>query len=213
MIRIAVGYRLDAAHLGSQGLEQCVFFRRLVVRHHDDAAVATRVADMRQANAGVARGALHHRAAGLELSAPFGIEHDRARGTILDRAARIHEFRLAEDLAAGLIAEATQSDQRRVAHGIDETAGDVHDSPAAVASTLCTGSAARAARRATSPTISSAGAATCALCACALMSPRQPAMTRWPGKVACSTIAGGRSASAPCARSSSTMRGSCATPM
>ena len=68
VVRVAVGHGLDAAHLGAERLDQRIFFRRLVVGHDDDAAIAARVADMRQPDAGIAGGALDHGAAGRELA-------------------------------------------------------------------------------------------------------------------------------------------------
>ena len=76
----------------------------LVVRHDDDAPVAAGIADVREADACVARGSLHDRTAGLERSASLRIEHDPFGGTVLDRPPGIHEFGLAEDLAACLLA-------------------------------------------------------------------------------------------------------------
>src|SRR6185295_9307394 len=99
---------------------QLVFLRRLVVRHHDDAAVAARVADVGEADARVAGRAFDDGAARLELAAFLGRLDDAARGAILDRAARIHELGLAEDLAAGLITQRAEADERGVADGAGE---------------------------------------------------------------------------------------------
>ena len=78
---IAVRHRRHLVHLGAQHLEQLVFLRRLVVRHHDDAAIAARVAHVRQADAGVAGGAFDDGAAGLAARrAASACAHDaRAR--------------------------------------------------------------------------------------------------------------------------------------
>ena len=57
---------------------------------------------------------------GFEQPAALGVVDDAARRAILDRAARVQELGLAEDLAAGLVASATQADQRRVADGAGE---------------------------------------------------------------------------------------------
>src|SRR5690606_34086270 len=89
-------------------------------------AVAARVADMGDADAGVAGGALDHGATWLEDTARLGVEHDPARAAILHRSARIHELGLGEDLATGFPAQALQAQQRRVTHCIDETLAQTH---------------------------------------------------------------------------------------
>ena len=63
VIRIAVGHGLDAMHFSTERFDQCIFFRRLIVRHDNDTAVAASVADMCQTDAGVAGGTLNDRAA------------------------------------------------------------------------------------------------------------------------------------------------------
>jgi hypothetical protein len=60
---------------------------------------------MRKTDAGVASSSLDHRAAGAQNSPLFRVEHDPFRGTILHRTARIHELGLAQNLAAGLVAQ------------------------------------------------------------------------------------------------------------
>ncbi len=115
MIRVGVGHGLHDAHFGAQRAQQRRFLRRLVVGHHDHATVAARIAEMREADAGVARRAFDQRAAWREHAAAFGVVEDAAGGAILDRAAGIQELGLAENLAAGCLAGATQADQRRVA--------------------------------------------------------------------------------------------------
>ena len=62
---------------------------------------------MREPDAGVARRAFDHGAAGLQLRRVFSAASTmRARRAILHRAAGIHELGLAENLAAGLLAHA-----------------------------------------------------------------------------------------------------------
>src|SRR5262249_13343874 len=92
----------------------------------DETAVAARIADVREADAGVARSALDHGAAGFQCAALLGVADDPERGAILHRAAGIQELRLAEDLAAGLAAHALEADERRIADGVGEILTDVH---------------------------------------------------------------------------------------
>ncbi len=70
---------------------------------------------MRETDAGVAGRALDHAATGTQFAALFRIGNDGARRPVLDRAAGIHELSLGEDLAAGLLADSAQPDQRRIA--------------------------------------------------------------------------------------------------
>ena len=62
----------------------------------------------------------------LQLAAALGVQHDGACGAVLDRAARIHELGLAEDLAAGFLAHAAQAHQRRVADRAGKAVDDTH---------------------------------------------------------------------------------------
>jgi hypothetical protein len=72
--RVAVRDDRHLAHLGAERLDQAVLLGRLVVRHHDDAAVAARVADVREADAGVAGRALDDGAARLQRATALGVE-------------------------------------------------------------------------------------------------------------------------------------------
>ena len=71
---------------------------------------------MHETDAGVAGGALDERAARPQRAVALGRLEDGARGAILDRAAGVHELGLAEDLAAGLVAEFAEPDQGRPAN-------------------------------------------------------------------------------------------------
>jgi hypothetical protein len=105
------GFGGTGPHLGAEHAQEVHLLLRLVVGDHDHAAVAARGADVREPDAGVARRALDHRAAGLERAAPLGVSHDVERRAVLDRAAGIQEFRLAEDLAAGFARELLEPDE------------------------------------------------------------------------------------------------------
>ncbi len=126
LVRVAVGNGGHLAQLRAQGLDDLIFLRGLIVRHDDDALVAARVAHMREPDAGVAGSALHDRAFWLEHAAPFGIEHDPLGRTVLDRASRIHEFGLAENLAAGLLAEGLEPNERCAADRPGEAVRHCH---------------------------------------------------------------------------------------
>ena len=108
LVVVVVGVRdgLDDLHLGAERAQQRRLLGRLVVRHHDHAAIAAGIAEVREADAGVAGRALDQRAAGLEQPPALEVLEDAAGGAVLHRAAGVQELGLAEDLAAGLVAEA-----------------------------------------------------------------------------------------------------------
>src|SRR5690242_8805554 len=81
---------------------------------------------MRKTDARVARRALDDGAARLQRAAQLGIANDVERRAILHRSARIHEFRLAQDLAARFRAELRQPDKRCATHAVDEALSHVH---------------------------------------------------------------------------------------
>ena len=85
-----------------------------------------RVADQREPDAGIAGGALDHRAARLKLPRVERVADDEQRGAVLDRLARIHELGLAEDHAAGLFGRALELDQRGVADRLDDAVAVGH---------------------------------------------------------------------------------------
>ena len=126
MIRVGIRHGLDDLEARAERPDRVVLVGRLVVGHHDQAAVAARKADVREADAGVAGRAIDHGAARGERAAALGILDQAARGAILDRAARVHELGLAEDVATGLAAERLEPDQRRIADRVDESLPEVH---------------------------------------------------------------------------------------
>ena len=93
-----------------------------VVRHHDLERVALARADHRERDAGVARGRLEDRLAGRDQAVLLGALDQRARDAVLDRAGRVVALELGVDAHAGLGAEATQLDERRVADRLDDVA-------------------------------------------------------------------------------------------
>ena len=118
--RVAVRLRRHQPQVGADHAQEVDLLFRLRLRHHDHGAVAARVAHQGQADAGVAGRALHHRPAGGQRPAPLGIGDQVVPGTVLHRAAGVHELRLAEDGAAGGLRGAPQPDQRRVADCLDQ---------------------------------------------------------------------------------------------
>src|SRR5690606_38352508 len=127
VVRILVRHRGHRPHLGAERAQQVELLGRLRLGDHDHAAVAACVAHVREADAGVAGRALDDRAARAERAASLRGEHDELRGPVLDRAARVQELRLAEDLAAGFLARAVETDERGIADGVDEIAVVLQD--------------------------------------------------------------------------------------
>ncbi len=126
IVRIAVGRGRDEPEIDAAQEQHVLLFLALRLGHDDDRAVAAGVADQRQADAGVAGGALDDDAAGLQEALLLGVLDDVERGAVLHRAAGVEEFGLAEDRAAGLLGGAAQLDQGRIADRADKTVADVH---------------------------------------------------------------------------------------
>ena len=90
-----------------------------VLGHDDHGAIAERIGDQREPDAGIARGPLDDRAAGLEHAARLGIAHDPQRRAVLDRGAGVGEFALAPDFAARRRARPLEEDERGVADQVE----------------------------------------------------------------------------------------------
>ena len=121
VVGVAVGDRRHLDQLRAAEPQHVLLFLALGLRNHDHRAVAEGVAHQGETDTGVAGGALDDGPAGTEHAPPLGIAHDEERSPVLDRAAGVQELALAEDLAAGGLGGAVQSDQRRVADQFDET--------------------------------------------------------------------------------------------
>ncbi|KAJ0162558.1 hypothetical protein CTA2_4379, partial [Colletotrichum tanaceti] len=117
VVRVLERHGGHGVDLGAQQPQQVDLALGLRVGHVDDELVALGAAHVREADARVAGGALDDGAAGLEEPALLGVLDDVERRAILDRAARVHELGLAEDLAARLGREAVEADEGGVADG------------------------------------------------------------------------------------------------
>ena len=100
----------------------CARSTRQVLRHDQHHAVAADRRGHRQRDAGVARGRLDQRVAGLDLAALLGAPDHADRRPVLHRAGRVVAFELAEDDVAALLVvgarHAHQAHQRRVADDV-----------------------------------------------------------------------------------------------
>jgi len=101
VVAVAVGDGRDQQQFRPQHLQLADFFLASILRHHDDALVPQGVGDQGQADAGIARGALDDHTAGLQLAGLLRRPNDTQGGTVLYRAARVHELGLAVDVATG----------------------------------------------------------------------------------------------------------------
>ena len=129
VVGIGVG---DGRHLDQFGAaepQHVLLLLALRLRDDDHGAKAERVADQRQADAGVAGGAFDDHAARPQRALRHRVLDDEERGAVLDRLAGIHEFGLAEDGAAGRLGGALERDQRRVADGFDDSVAGLHVQP------------------------------------------------------------------------------------
>jgi hypothetical protein len=80
----------------------------------------------RESDAGVARCRFHHKAAGPEIAAFLGFENHPFAGAIFHRLARVHEFGLAQNGAAGFLGCALELDERRMADRFDDVVVNFH---------------------------------------------------------------------------------------
>src|SRR6185437_9195968 len=126
IVRIRISYRRHLDQLRAKQPQHVLFFLALRIGDDDDGAVATRIGDQRQSDAGIAGGRLHHQAAGSQFAAIFSFQDHLPAGAILDRAARIHELGLAEDGTAGRLGSAPKLDQWRMADGVNDAVADLH---------------------------------------------------------------------------------------
>ena len=117
-------------HQFGTGKPQHVFlFLRLGLRNNDNGFEPHRRAHKRKPDAGVARRAFDNGAAGLQLAPRNGIADDKQRRAVFDRLAGVHEFRFAQNFAAGLFARAAQPDQRCVSNGLGQIFCNLHVCP------------------------------------------------------------------------------------
>ena len=127
VVGVAIGDRRHLDQLRAAEPQHVLLFLALGLGNHDHRAVAEGVADQRKPDAGVAGGAFDDGPAGFQHAPPLGIAHDVERGAVLDRAAGVQELALAEDLAAGRLGRAVETDQRRVSDQFDKTRYGCHD--------------------------------------------------------------------------------------
>ena len=111
--------------------QQGLLLGRLLVRHHEDAAIALEHRRDRQAVAGVAGCRLDYRSAGLQEPGSLCCLDHRQPDPVLHRTAGIHGLELAEDQRLCLnrteiARDAGEPDERRPADEIEDGLGVLH---------------------------------------------------------------------------------------
>ena len=128
-VRVVGRHRRRAHHdLSAVGAQHILLVLADLVRAHEDAFVATRLGDQRQADTGVAGGRFDDRAAGLQLAAGLrGVDHLR-RDAVFGAATRVEVLDLGDDLARALGHDRVQLNQRGIADELTDVPGDPHAS-------------------------------------------------------------------------------------
>ena len=106
--------RARGVHFRAQGFQVQHFFRRHLVGHDENHAVALDAAHQGQADAGVAGGGLDDGAARLQAAVGFGRFDDGQADAVLDGTAGILRFQFQEQLAQARV-EPGHFDQRGIA--------------------------------------------------------------------------------------------------
>jgi Recombinase len=92
--RVGVGHRRHQPQIDAAQAQHVLLFLGLRLGHHDDGAVAARIADERKADPGIAGGALDDDSARLQQPPLLGVLDDVERGPVLGGAAGVEELGL-----------------------------------------------------------------------------------------------------------------------
>ena len=117
--RVVLDRRRRDHDLGAVAAQHRDLLLAHLVGHHEDAPVALLCRRDREADAGVARGRLDDRAAGLQLPVALGGFDHREPDPVLVRPARVQELELGEDRPRHVARDAVEPDDRRVADQVD----------------------------------------------------------------------------------------------
>lgn len=121
VLRVVKSDGRDRPDVGTQHPQQVNLLLRLSVRHVDDTLVSLGPADMSKTYPSVTSGTLNNSATRSDETLLLGVLDKVKGGSVLDGATRGHELGLREDIAAGLLRETAESDQRSVSDGPNET--------------------------------------------------------------------------------------------
>ncbi len=126
MFGLEYGTAGTSYQFGPAEAQHVFLFLALRLRNDNQCAVTARIGDQGQADAGIAGGRLDDESAGAQFAALFRLHDHLPAGAIFHRAARVHEFGLAEDDASGRLGGVLQLYERRVADGLDNAFADLH---------------------------------------------------------------------------------------
>ena len=111
--------------LGAVGAEQRDLLGAHLVGHDEDALVAALRGDDGESDAGVARRRLDDGATRPEEAVALGRVDHRDRGPVLDAATRVRGLDLGHEVARQVPPDPTEAEHRRVAHEVQDRAGDL----------------------------------------------------------------------------------------
>src|SRR5204862_6264687 len=101
IFRILVWLFRHCLYLGAERTQQMHFLRRLIIRNHDNSAIASGAPDHGKTDPSVTGGSLNDRCAWFKQTLLFRLSNDSVGGSIFYWSGRIHEFRLRENLTTG----------------------------------------------------------------------------------------------------------------
>ena len=127
IVRVGIRHRRHLDQFRTLKAQHILLFLALRLGDDDHGAIAKRIGDQRQPDPGIARRPFDNRAAGFQGTRHDCIGNDRQTRPVLHRSAGIHELRLAQNRAAGLLGRALQPYERRISDGFDDIGGNSHE--------------------------------------------------------------------------------------
>ena len=129
VVGVGIGDGGNLDQFGAGKAQHVLLFLRLGVGDDDHGAIAERARHHRNADARIAGRALDDDAARAQRAARDRVIDDRHRRAVLDRPARVHELRLAENRASRGFGGGAKLDERRAANRCDNIAYRLHRDP------------------------------------------------------------------------------------
>ena len=123
---IGVRRRRHSNQFGTQRPQRIHFFPALGFRHDDRRPVSLGIGNQRDADSGIACGALDNHAAGFEQAPLLRILDDEKSSPVFDRGARIGKLAFAIDIASGFLAGSVQPHQGRVSDQVERLWNNHH---------------------------------------------------------------------------------------
>src|SRR5439155_14746799 len=107
IFRILVWLFRHGLYLSAERTEQMHFLRRLIIRNHNNCAIASGTPDHSKTDPSVTRCSLHDRCTRFKPARCLRVSDDSIGGSIFYRSGRIHEFRLSENLTTSQFGKAS----------------------------------------------------------------------------------------------------------